>query len=176
MFGLLFALGRARYGPHEHVDHASGGKRAGFQYLRPTGARSATAKRSSGSSALRNPPAWRDVHVAASPRTAIQAWGFDARGRKQYRYHEAPWRRASRASTIACVGSPATSRAFARRSTRRSPSAELTRDRVAAAVVRLISKGFFRMGSERYARENKSFGISSLLKRHVTVKGYTTLF
>src|SRR4029077_918258 len=38
--------------------------------------------------ALRVPPAWRDVHIAVSPRSAIQAWGFDARGRKQYRYNE----------------------------------------------------------------------------------------
>ena len=53
---------------------------------------------------------------------------------------------------------------------------ELTRDRVAAAVVRLISKGFFRVGSERYARENKTFGISSLLKRHVRVKGNAIVF
>ncbi|MBK5189480.1 MAG: hypothetical protein JJD97_14650, partial [Gemmatimonadaceae bacterium] len=53
---------------------------------------------------------------------------------------------------------------------------ELTRDRVAAAVVRLISKGFFRVGSERYARENKTFGISSLLKRHVRVEGNAIAF
>jgi DNA topoisomerase-1 len=53
---------------------------------------------------------------------------------------------------------------------------ELSRDRVAAAVVRLISKGFFRVGSEKYARENKTFGITSLLKRHVRVDGNAITF
>src|SRR5829696_4906425 len=64
-----------------------GSKRAGFRYAdaddRPIRDRRTLAR----IDALRVPPAWRDVHIASTPRSAIQAWGFDARGRKQYRYN-----------------------------------------------------------------------------------------
>ncbi|HEV8217054.1 MAG TPA: hypothetical protein VGP95_14500, partial [Gemmatimonadaceae bacterium] len=64
-----------------------GSKRTGFRYVsaedKPIRDKRVLAR----IDALRVPPAWRDVHIAASPRSAIQAWGFDARGRKQYRYH-----------------------------------------------------------------------------------------
>jgi DNA topoisomerase-1 len=77
-----------------HLDRMSswirrlGSKTSGFRYAdaagRPIRDRRALAR----INALRVPPAWRDVHIATSPRSAIQAWGFDARGRKQYRYNE----------------------------------------------------------------------------------------
>jgi len=127
--------------------------------------------------AMKIPPAWRDVHIAATSRPAIQAWGFDAKGRKQYHYH---------ARAVAAREQRKYYRV--RRLARDLPhirealyseiasGTELTRDRVAAAVVRLISKGFFRVGSERYARENHTFGISSLFKRHVRVEGSVITF
>ena len=63
-----------------------GSKQSGFRYVRPNGAVVPAAVRAR-VEALRIPPAWTDVHVAASSRAAVQAWGFDAKGRKQYRYH-----------------------------------------------------------------------------------------
>jgi len=154
-----------------------GGKTTGFRYEDAHGRSIRDRKQLARIAALRVPPAWRDVHIAASPRAAIQAWGFDAKGRKQYRYHE---------------------RAVARREQRKyyrmrrlardlpmirdalytqlGASRELTRDRVAAGVVRLISKGFFRPGNERYTRENHTFGITTLHKRHVTVDGRAIAF
>src|SRR5437868_14075855 len=65
-----------------------GGKRSGFRYFSPTGRAITDRKQLERIDAMRIPPAWRDVHIATSPRPAIQAWGFDAKGRKQYRYHE----------------------------------------------------------------------------------------
>lgn len=149
-----------------------GGKTTGFRYEDAQGRSIRDRTVLARIDALRVPPAWRDVHIAASPRAAIQAWGFDVKGRKQYRYHE---------------------RAVARREQRKyyrmrrlardlpvirdalytqlGASRDLTRDRVAAGVVRLISKGFFRPGNERYTRENHTFGITTLNKRHVTVNG-----
>lgn len=154
-----------------------GGKSSGFRYEDAHGRAVRDRKQLARIDALRVPPAWRDVHIAASPRTAIQAWGFDVKGRKQYRYHE---------------------RAVARREQRKyyrmrrlardlpmirdalytqlGSGRELTRDRVAAGVVRLISKGFFRPGNERYTRENHTFGITTLNKRHVTVDGSAIAF
>ncbi|MEO8880218.1 MAG: DNA topoisomerase IB [Gemmatimonadaceae bacterium] len=154
-----------------------GGKRAGFRYENSKGRVITDAKQLERINALVLPPAWRDVHIAATTRTAIQAWGFDVKGRKQYRYHERAvaareQRKYYRVRRLA--------RDLPR--IRESLYAEiahgnvLTRDRVAAAVVRLISKGFFRVGSERYARENHTFGISSLLKRHVHVDGSAIVF
>lgn len=154
-----------------------GGKRSGFRYLGPGGRAINDAKQLARIDAMRIPPAWRDVHIAASPRPAIQAWGFDAKGRKQYRYHERAvavreQRKYYRVRRLA-RDLPRIREALY---TEIASGRELTRDRVAAAVVRLISKGFFRVGSERYARENKTFGISSLLKRHVRVKGNAIVF
>ena len=154
-----------------------GGKSTGFRYEDAHGRAVRDRKQLARIDALRIPPAWRDVHIAASPRAAIQAWGFDVKGRKQYRYHE---------------------RAVARREQRKyyrmrrlardlpmirdalytqlGSGRELTRDRVAAGVVRLISKGFFRPGNERYTRENHTFGITTLNKGHVTVEGSAIAF
>ncbi len=154
-----------------------GGKRAGFRYRNVQGRAITDAKQLERISALVLPPAWRDVHIAATPRSAIQAWGFDVKGRKQYRYHE-------RAVAVREQRKYYRVRHLARdlpriRESLYSEIAHgnvLTRDRVAAAVVRLISKGFFRVGSERYARENRTFGISSLLKRHVHVEGTAIVF
>src|SRR5690348_8389826 len=65
-----------------------GSKRSGFRYTDDAGHLVRDRRTRARIDALRIPPAWRDVRVAASPRNNIQAWGFDARGRKQYRYHE----------------------------------------------------------------------------------------
>jgi len=154
-----------------------GGKRSGFRYVGPTGRVIRDRRQLERIDAMRIPPAWRDVHIAASRRPAIQAWGFDAKGRKQYRYHE-------RAVAVREQRKYYRVRRLARDLPRIREALyaeiaggkELTRDRVAAAVVRLISKGFFRVGSERYARENKTFGISTLLKRHVRVEGNAIVF
>jgi DNA topoisomerase I len=154
-----------------------GGKSSGFRYVGPTGRALTDPKQLARISAMAIPPAWRDVHIAATTRPAIQAWGFDVKGRKQYRYHE-------RAVAVREQRKYYRVRRLARdlpriREALYSEIAnghELTRERVAAAVVRLISKGFFRVGSERYARENRTFGISSLLKRHVHVEKNAIVF
>ena len=127
--------------------------------------------------ALRVPPAWRDVHIAASPRSAIQAWGFDARGRKQYRYHgRAVERREAR--KYYRVRQLAKELPRIRRTLHEDvrPAARvegLDADAVAATVLRLISETFCRVGGERYLRENGTFGITTLRKSHVDARGDT---
>jgi len=154
-----------------------GGKSSGFKYEDPKGRTVSDRKQLERIDLLRVPPAWRDVHIATSSRPAIQAWGFDAKGRKQYRYHERAvavreQRKYYRVRRLA-RDLPKIREALY---SQIGSGTELTRDRVAAAVVRLISKGFFRVGSERYARENHTFGISTLYKRHVHVTGNAIVF
>jgi len=154
-----------------------GSKSSGFKYEDSRGRTVSDRRQLERIIALRIPPAWRDVHIAASSRPAIQAWGFDAKGRKQYRYHERAvavreQRKYYRVRRLA-RDLPKIREALY---TQIASGHELTRERVAAAVVRLISKGFFRVGSERYARENHTFGISTLNKRHVHVKGGAIVF
>ena len=121
--------------------------------------------------ALRIPPAWRDVRVAASARSGIQAWGYDARNRKQYRYHDrAVERRELRKyyRMRELAKSLPKMRAVLRQDAARR---ELTRDTVAATVLRLISESFCRVGGERYAQENGTYGITTLRKKHVSIEG-----
>lgn len=151
-----------------------GTKRSGFRYVTPSGRPLRDATVRARIDALRIPPAWTDVHVAPSGRAAIQAWGFDAKGRKQYRYHDKAIERGSLRKHYR-VRQMALDLPLIREAVRRDFAAtrrgRFTRERVTAGVVRLISEGFFRVGSERYAKENKTHGIATMAKRHVRVDG-----
>ena len=120
--------------------------------------------------ALSIPPAWRDVWISPRPGAKLQATGHDAAGRKQYLYHPA-FRAAQeqeKYDSLVRFGErlPALRAAMAEHLDRD----ELDRDRVSAVALRLISLGWFRVGSERYAREG-TYGVTTLLRRHVRVRG-----
>lgn len=120
---------------------------------------------------LRIPPAWRDVRIAAGKNASVQAWGFDARGRRQYRYHERAVERGQlrKYHRVRRMGHDLP--AIRRRIARDVGGGDLTRRSVSAAAVRLIGEAFFRVGSERYERDNGTFGLTTLRKSHVTVRG-----
>src|SRR4026207_642118 len=65
-----------------------GSKTKGFRYKTPSGSAIKKPAEPERFDSLRIPPAWKDVHISTNPRAAIQVWGFDARGRKQYKYHQ----------------------------------------------------------------------------------------
>jgi DNA topoisomerase I len=125
------------------------------------------------------PPAWKDVWICMDPLGHLQATGIDAAGRKQYLYHER-WRshrdRLKFDSMIAFGEAlPRLRRRVARDLSigpapvsRLNPT-ELTRERVLACAVRLLDIGFFRIGSEDYAERNESYGLTTMLREHVTV-------
>ena len=147
-----------------------GTKRSGFRYANEMGLLVRDKRALQRIDALRIPPAWRDVHVAASSRSGIQAWGYDARNRKQYRYHDRAverrelrkyYRMRELAKSLPKV------RAILRHDAARR---ELSRETVAATVLRLISESFCRIGGERYARENGTYGITTLRKKHVSIE------
>lgn len=126
--------------------------------------------------ALRIPPAWTGVHVATGERTAIQAWGFDARGRKQYRYNARAVQKGQLRKYYRVRQMARDLPRIRRRLDADFRARGLGRDKVIAGIVLLVADGFFRIGSERYARENHTFGITTLRKSHVIVEGDAVMF
>ncbi len=115
------------------------------------------------------PPAWTQVWICASPHGHLQATGRDARGRKQYRYHDA-WRAgrdANKFDRLQAFGRalPAIRRQVSR--DLRRPA--LCREAVLAAVVRLLETTLIRVGNDEYARTNGSYGLTTMLHKHVQV-------
>jgi DNA topoisomerase-1 len=135
-----------------------------------------SARRAAQIDALAIPPAWTDVHIAASDRAAIQAWGFDARGRKQYRYHPKAVKRGQLRKYYRVRQMARDLPAIRRRVYADFRSRDLSREKVSAAIVRFLADGFFRVGNDRYARENGTFGLTTLRKSHVTVEGDLVVF
>lgn len=153
-----------------------GTARSGFRYERATGRPVRDARTLARLDALRVPPAWRDVHLAPSAHRAIQAWGFDARGRKQYRYHQ-------RAVATRELRKYHRVRQLARELPRirrllreQSHRDELTCETTCAIALRLISESLFRPGSEKYLRENRSHGMTTLGKRHMRLERDRAVF
>ncbi|HTM58115.1 MAG TPA: DNA topoisomerase IB [Candidatus Udaeobacter sp.] len=122
------------------------------------------------------PPAWTDVRICASARGHIQAIGRDARGRMQYRYHPR-WRETRDATKFDQLAAFArTLPAIRRRVSHDLRLPGLPRAKVLATVVRLLETTRMRIGNEEYARQNGSFGLSTLRDHHVTIAGSRMAF
>ncbi len=138
----------------------------GFVYLDPSGARITDAAVLDRARALVIPPAWTDVWICLDTRGHIQATGVDARGRRQYRYHDV-WRERRDREKFDHMLEFARALPKLRDAARVHLSEdELTRERVACAA-RLLDLGFFRIGTEGYAEENQTYGLATMHKRHV---------
>ena len=117
------------------------------------------------------PPAWTNVWICADERGHLQATGRDARGRKQYRYHPA-WRETREADKFGQLADFAKALPAIRRRVRADLALEgLPRRKVLAAIVRLLESTCIRIGNERYAEQNDSFGLTTMRNRHVKVDG-----
>ncbi len=122
------------------------------------------------------PPAWTDVWICPSSNGHIQATGRDARRRKQYRYHDR-WREVRDENKYDRMVSFARVLPKIRKRVRRDVRrAGLPREKVLATVVQLLERTFIRVGNDEYARQNKSFGLTTMQDRHVQVKGTTLRF
>ncbi|MGI0017471.1 MAG: DNA topoisomerase IB, partial [Nitrosotalea sp.] len=122
------------------------------------------------------PPAWKDVWICAMPRGHLQATGRDERGRKQFRYHPR-WRETRDADKYArLVGFANALPRIRARVARDLRLQGLPREKVIATIVKLLETTFARVGNEEYARENGSFGLTTLRNRHVKVTGATVRF
>ena len=122
------------------------------------------------------PPAWTEVWICPSPNGHIQATGRDARHRKQYRYHER-WREVRDENKFGRLAQFAKALPNIRRRVAQDLKLPaLPRQKVLATLVRLLERSFIRIGNEEYARENKSFGLTTLKNRHVKVRGAQVVF
>src|SRR3954463_12615028 len=152
------------------------GSRGRFRYVDARGRRITDPVKLERIEALVIPPAWRDVWISPRPGANLQATGVDAAGRTQYRYHESFRAQQEQAKFDKLIR-------FAERlpdlrvaMTEHMELDPYERERVAAVAVRLINMGWFRVGSERYARESRTYGITTLTKRHVAVRGKRIAF
>src|SRR5919202_3803544 len=143
----------------------------GFTYIDEDGERLDDAEVLARIRELGIPPAWRDVWICPYPYGHLQATGTDAAGRKQYLYHPR-WRERRDAKKFQDMARFA--RALPR--LRDRVAADLaagddpTRERVLACAVRLLDRGFFRIGSEEYSVQNESYGLATMRKEHVALE------
>jgi len=146
-------------------------KNGDFEYLDTEGRKIRDEHRLLRIRHLAIPPAWTDVWICSSPTGHIQATGRDARRRKQYRYHES-WREIRDENKFARLADFAAALPkIRRRVTQDMRLPGLSLQKVLATVVRLLERTFIRIGNEEYARDNKSFGLTTMKNRHVTVEG-----
>jgi DNA topoisomerase I len=148
------------------------GSRGRFRYYDSQGNRITDPAKIARIESLVIPPAWKEVWISPRPSAKLQATGVDAAGRRQYLYHPAYRARQEQAKYDGLIRFaeklPDLRAAMAEHMDRDS----LGRERVSAVAVRLINLGWFRVGSERYARESRTYGITTLTKRHARVRGH----
>lgn len=145
--------------------------RSGFSYRDPQGRAVKDEATLARIRALAIPPAWTEVWICRSPRGHIQATGRDQKGRKQYRYHPDFREAQDGAKFERMIGFGRALPRLRARVERDLARRGLPREKVLAAVVRLMELTLIRVGNEAYARENKSFGLTTLRDRHATISG-----
>ena len=125
---------------------------------------------------LKVPPAWEDARIARSPSAKVQAVGYDSEGRVQYLYHPKyrerkeleKFERILRFSKALPQMRHTTSAHLRRK--------KLDREKVLATMTRLMNVAYFRVGDERYARNNRTYGIATLRRKHLRIEGDTMIF
>jgi DNA topoisomerase-1 len=148
----------------------------GWTYIGADGARLTDADRIAWINRLAIPPAWTEVWICPIPRGHLQATGRDSRGRKVYRYHPR-WREVRDEAKYGRLVDFARALPRIRRRTERDLRRRgLPREKVLALVVRLLEETLIRVGNDEYARENRSFGLSTLRSRHASVHGSQVRF
>ena len=122
------------------------------------------------------PPAWRDVWISPNPRAKLQATGVDSAGRRQYLYHPAFRARQEQEKYDRLVLFAERLPNLRRAMTEHMELEPYERDKVCAIAVRLINAAWFRVGADRYARSSRTHGVTTLTRRHVTVRGTRLTF
>ncbi len=145
------------------------GRGRGFEYLDEDGRRVDDEEVVERIRALAIPPAWKDVWICPYPMGHIQATGIDAAGRKQYLYHQRWRERRDREKFDEMLDFARALPRLRRRAKRDLSRDDLSRERVLGCAVRLLDRGFFRIGSEGYAEENETYGLATMRSDHVTL-------
>jgi DNA topoisomerase-1 len=152
------------------------GSRRRFRYVDARGKRITNVEQLARIEALVIPPAWRDVWISPRPGAKLQATGVDAAGRTQYLYHADFRAQQEQAKFDKLIRFAERLPGLREAMCDHMELEPYERERVAAVAVRLINMGWFRVGSERYARESRTYGITTLTKRHVAVRGKRIAF
>ena len=126
--------------------------------------------------ALAVPPAWIEVWICPAPNGYLQATGRDARGRKQYRYHKRYRNRREAAKYERLIAFASALPKIRARVDHDLARNGLDREKVLAAIVRLLELTLIRVGNDEYARLNRSFGLTTLRDRHASVRGSSVRF
>jgi DNA topoisomerase I len=166
----------AKHAQLRHVDDTAPGitrhkARNGFDYRSPDGSLVRDVGTLKRVRSLAIPPAWTGVWICAHPNGHLQATGRDACGRKQYRYHP-KWRQVrdeAKYGKLLIFSSVLPKLRSRVEEDLKRPG--LPRERVLAAIVRLMETTLFRIGNTEYAKENKTFGLTTLRDRHVEIEG-----
>ena len=148
----------------------------GFSYRGPDGAPIRDRETLARIRSLAIPPAWTNVWICPEPNGHLQATGRDARGRKVYRYHPSFRRRRDAAKFEKLVAFANALPAIRKQVDADLATPGLSRDKVLAAVVRLLELTLIRVGNDEYARLNRSFGLTTLRDRHATISGSSIRF
>lgn len=159
-----------------HGIRREGSKESGFIYRLPDGAAVDDEKTLARIAKLRIPPAWKDVRIARGDGAPLQALGVDKKGRTQYLYHSRFRAQREEAKFKRVVEFGEALPALRRRVRADLKADALERQRVLASMVRLIDQGFFRIGNDKSAEAESTFGLSTIRGSHVKVEGQTVRF
>ena len=163
-----------------HLDHNGlrrlGSKSSGFRYQTAEGAPVHDVRTLERIRKLGIPPAWKNVRVARSDASPLQAVGIDKKGRTQYRYHSRFRQKQDEQKFVRVVHFAESLPALRSRVRRDLARPGLGRKRVLATIVRLLDQGFFRLGNEKSAKHEETFGITTLRKKHARVDGARVSF
>jgi DNA topoisomerase-1 len=152
------------------------GRGKSFQYIAPDGKPLRDPKQIQRIRSLVIPPAWKNVWICPSPHGHLQAVGWDARGRKQYRYHPRYREVRDQAKFSRMIAFGTVLATIRRRVQEDLARSGLPKQKVLATVVRLLETSLIRVGNDEYAKENDSFGLTTMKSRHVSIAGAKLLF
>jgi len=162
---------RRRWYLDQHGIRREGTKESGFNYRFPGGEAVTDEKALARIARLRIPPAWRDVRIARGDAAPLQAVGVDKKGRTQYLYHSR-FRAQREEEKFRHVVEFGEALPELRRRVRADLRGDaLGRERVLAAMVRLIDQGFFRIGNDKSAEQESTYGLTTVHGRHVKIEG-----
>jgi DNA topoisomerase I len=173
-------LRRAREGIRPSVARKGGWTRVGsrrhFRYLDGRGRLITDPEKLERMQALAIPPAWKEIWISPRPTAKLQATGIDAAGRRQYLYHEDYRAAQEEAKFHKLVRFADALPAFREAMSKHIELEPMAPEWTCAVAVRLINLGWFRVGDDRYAKAHKTFGITTLRKSHVRVRGSRIAF
>jgi DNA topoisomerase-1 len=154
-----------------------GSKESGFFYRYPN--RGETVREERVLSRIENlkvPPAWEKARIARNPSAKVQAVGYDSAGRVQYIYHPKYRERKEREKFERILRFSDALPEMRRVTSNHLRHKYLDREKVLATMTRLMNAAYFRVGEERYAKKNKTYGIATLRRKHLTIEGDTLIF